>query len=447
MGANDKSVVGSLDLILNGRTYLGWAYSPSLTDNRRLIVRLVSDNAVLAVGHPATVREDLRHLTEQPTGFEINIGDGVHADVEFDSRAAVVVDDGTTTTVLPIFHTAADQLKIHQAYSILSSLSKPMPPALGREIAALDPLSDVPPIRPWSPPPADLSCLAPIFFEIGAMSPDGGTLVGRDGALFLAGGSNAVATLYNRSENDLARANLIGRRWNDLFAARRRRMADLGAQYLQLIVPEKQSIQGHLMEPPLAGATPLLEAIERNADPAYLSTFGLLLNAEQTKRTYRRNDTHLGPFGAQHVAQAIATAVNVTIPIPTLTKLAVREGDLGGKFNPEIWETVDEPLEIPGTIMPARTTIHLPDDGRHIGRHYLFRNAAALSPLKVVCFGNSQFEAGDLPQALTWWAARIFSEFHFIWDPAFDDAYIDRIRPDVVIGQTIERFLDRVPSR
>ncbi len=81
------------------------------------------------------------------------------------------------------------------------------------------------------------------------------------------------------------------------------------------------------------------------------------------------------------------------------------------------------------------------DTSQHVGTHYVWRNAKAINKLKVIAFGNSFFDRGTSISCLSWWLARLFSEFHFIWSPDMDFEYINKVKPDLVIGQTIERFL------
>ena len=52
-----------------------------------------------------------------------------------------------------------------------------------------------------------------------------------------------------------------------------------------------------------------------------------------------------------------------------------------------------------------------------------------------------------MPGGLSWWFARIFAEFHFVWDPRMDAEYVAAEKPDWVICQTVERFLPSVPER
>jgi hypothetical protein len=92
-----------------------------------------------------------------------------------------------------------------------------------------------------------------------------------------------------------------------------------------------------------------------------------------------------------------------------------------------------------------RTEFELPPNGEHVGIRCVWTNTNAPVPLRVVAFGNSFFERGASGANLSWWAARWFREFHFIWSPFVDYDYIDRVAPDVVVCQTIERFLPMVP--
>jgi hypothetical protein len=86
-----------------------------------------------------------------------------------------------------------------------------------------------------------------------------------------------------------------------------------------------------------------------------------------------------------------------------------------------------------------------PKEGR-IGIRRSWRCPAAPIQMKVLVFGNSFFERGGDSTSLSWWFARIFSEFHFIWSPEMSPEEIEFLKPDLVVGQTIERFMRVVPS-
>ena len=56
-------------------------------------------------------------------------------------------------------------------------------------------------------------------------------------------------------------------------------------------------------------------------------------------------------------------------------------------------------------------------------------------------------DGDDNQSSLSYWLAGWFEEFHFVFSPDLDQDYVDRINPDVVICQTIERFLLHVQGR
>jgi hypothetical protein len=73
---------------------------------------------------------------------------------------------------------------------------------------------------------------------------------GRDGWLFLIGGSIKVTTLYDRQSRLSSDAKL--HHWVKLIEARARRLQGMGIQYIHLNVPEKLTIYDHqLADPPI----------------------------------------------------------------------------------------------------------------------------------------------------------------------------------------------------
>ena len=63
-------------------------------------------------------------------------------------------------------------------------------------------------------------------------------------------------------------------------------------------------------------------------------------------------------------------------------------------------------------------------------------------------FGNSFFANVSSGQPyLSWWMVRLFRDYHFYWTADFDPEEVARRDPDIVITQTIERFLPTLPAR
>src|SRR5438128_5341010 len=73
---------------------------------------------------------------------------------------------------------------------------------------------------------------------------------GRDGWLFLIGGSNSVSSLYDR--NSVLLGDGAVRKWAGLIEQRARRFEQLGIQYVHVNVPEKLTIyDDKLPDPPI----------------------------------------------------------------------------------------------------------------------------------------------------------------------------------------------------
>jgi hypothetical protein len=87
-----------------------------------------------------------------------------------------------------------------------------------------------------------------------------------------------------------------------------------------------------------------------------------------------------------------------------------------------------------------------PPPGGYVGKSYVFRNELAPIRKKVILFGNSFFDNHVFQGSVSYWMAAWFEEYHFVFKPEMDIGYIEAEEPDVVICQTIERFLELVPS-
>jgi hypothetical protein len=64
----------------------------------------------------------------------------------------------------------------------------------------------------------------------------------------------------------------------------------------------------------------------------------------------------------------------------------------------------------------------------------------------VVVFGDSYAFGDDAYPGLSWFLAQAFREVHFVWVPfGWDPDYLDRVGAELVVCQTAERFIARVP--
>lgn len=297
--------------------------------------------------------------------------------------------------------------------------------------------------------PVDASTLpAHGLLTPGLVSFDGSTVVGPRGDLFLKGGSNAVEHLYSESADTRAAP-----RWSELVQRRVDACAERGIAFRQIVIPEKQTILREAFPGAVAGPTRLLGALEPllSACPSYVSMLDRLerLHRVEGLPPFRKVDSHYSYFGARCTVEALLDHLGMRVQLPE-PELEVRlvGGDLGSKFGvgsfvehallpPDGWR--------PGSCEPERSGHWLPPTG-HTGTRITWTSTAPVIDARVMAFGNSFFERGGAPTGLSWWFARLFREFTFVWSPAIDFAQVDNCRPDVVIAQTVERFLPSVPS-
>ncbi|HQZ12753.1 MAG TPA: hypothetical protein PK286_07675 [Devosia sp.] len=316
---------------------------------------------------------------------------------------------------------------------------------IGNGPGALDmPAKDVPAsVKPAPVRPGDMS---PVLLPVGTKSPNGNVMLGGGGKFFLVEGSNGLLAQYGRTASEVAPD--VGR-WRALVAARRDHAASVGAALFQTIVPEQLSVVPHLFPDELRTPTAMFGGVEAALTELlgdrYVSVIGSLeaLGA----RAVRPGDSHLTPEGscalARRITGAIAPGVSIAPEFSGTGKLA---GDLLVQmFNMPIEEHFATPSE---NWFPVPTLISRiePRPNRHMGLEEHWENPAAQIDRSILVFGNSFFATEAFgPAHLGWWFARLFREYHFVWSPGYFAETVTDLRPDIVLCQTIERFLPTVP--
>ena len=277
--------------------------------------------------------------------------------------------------------------------------------------------------------------------------------VGRDGWLFLTGGTNRVMDRYRGG----LRHWLLLRAWTRLIKARAARAESLGIRCLHVVVPEKLSVyddktDGLRYAPAKASTRRLARRLARN--PAYLDLLAPLRAARNGPvPLYLRTDTHWTARGCLLAYRAIMRALGAIPPADIGIRPEVVSDevmDIGEKLRDRPRERIErfmlqrdaERVEV-GPLLAAYEA-----EGRdrevHVGAHVVYRNASAgADPRRLVLFGDScaHFD----PFLLTGMLAESFSEVHFVWSASLDWAYVERVRPDILLFELAERFLARVP--
>lgn len=272
--------------------------------------------------------------------------------------------------------------------------------------------------------------------------------MGKNGFLFLKSGTNNAAEIYLDSHKVDIQA------WTKIIESRSQFCAKQGVQFLQIMIPEKSSVLFEYC--PFSSQngskayTSLTNSLKSLNIP-HLDLLQALTFHLQSKPTFLITDSHLSTFGAAICTKEILNALNCPEILAEKTyQLIERTGDLGARYflsdnKEELEERIIEFKVKDKPMNPKVIDSHDPEHG-HIGIKRVFLNENAPIQKRVVCFGNSFFERGGASSGLSWWLARHFAEFHFIWSPLLDKEYINDTKPHIVLCQTIERFLVRTPE-
>ncbi len=280
---------------------------------------------------------------------------------------------------------------------------------------------------------------------------------GRDGWLFLTGGTNFVTTLYERDGGHLPDANL--RRWRDAIVERRRRCDALGIAYAHLVAPEKLTIYGHkqacpLVDIDLAPAIRLETLFKENAGAfGWVDLVSPMREMRDDVDLYWRTDTHWTPEGSLLAYERLCDALNLapnaglaTRPAQALNKIM----DLGSKFDPPLWESVREidwiagaqRVYVNGIARILETPLHGGDI--HVGAHVIFRNEDAPNNKKILLFGDSFASVGH--DRLTAQLAETARELVFVWSANVDWGLVERLEPDILVTEIAERYMALAPN-
>jgi len=121
-------------------------------------------------------------------------------------------------------------------------------------------------------------------------------------------------------------------------------------------------------------------------------------------------------------------------------------GDLGSHFDPPILEVMRPMVAASRASIVFDNWREISAVGGHIGTIRVFRRDDAPDKRTVVIFGDSYGFGDDAYQGLSWFLAQVFREVHFIWAPfGWDPDYLDSVGAELVVCQTAERFVGRVP--
>ncbi len=455
-------MLGSIDGVMAPDTCFGWALDPA--DPRAgapLQARL--RGVLVAASFERRQRPDLRDCQPNLAGFVARLGSPVPL---LDWLAgAVTLHAGAHA--LPLGRSAVRDLALLYGAELQAELDGP---ELARYLETIAGQSRLAPesrlvlrgaAKAIADPAARLATDqgSMVAVPVGTRSLDGVAMIAHGGHALLVGGTNNVLAQYGPEET-AGEDDAVCAAWLALFRARAAQARAGGHAYLQVIVPEKLSVMPELYTQPIRTPTRALRALEARIadDPAlrghYLPVHALFAAAPDRPGLFPPIDTHLSESGCYRLFCAMLDRLGLERPQePSFTMADDTEpGDLAERFS-------HIPLLnrrcVVGHLDPRLGEAGLqliessdpPEADRHNGMRRRWHNAGGISALRVMAFGNSFFERGGEPKKLSWWFARYFRDFAFVWGPDHDADGVAAFRPDIVVCQTIERFLPTVPAR
>ena len=280
---------------------------------------------------------------------------------------------------------------------------------------------------------------------------------GHDGWLFLTGGSNAVATLYDRESGHLPDSALT--RWRDAIMERQSRCDALGARYAHLVVPEKLTIYGHkqaepLVDPDLSPALRLRTLFPGGAARhGHVDIIDLMRAHRDEMDLYWRTDTHWSPLGCLLGYELLCESLGLEPNADLVHRPFVEDMrllDLGSKLTPPVHEPIREVTwRRDASRVYANGVVRLLEAHElggeiHVGAHAVFENPRARNDCKMLLFGDSFSGVG--PFFLTAALAETVRELIFVWSSNVDWTFVARAKPDILVTEIAERYMALPPN-
>lgn len=283
----------------------------------------------------------------------------------------------------------------------------------------------------------------------GQLSPDGVAIVGKHGHLFINGGSNHNLAAQ-RGEVEMAAGWLED--WRSIVTERLNHEQRAGRRLACLVAPEKLAVYADCFPEDLTphSPRPVLRLLEEGRLPL-VYPLQELRDAREHGDTYMRTDSHLTVLGNRLMAAAVLRELGASPElldqVQDASEPRLGSGDLGLHFDPPVVEAMTKLTGTSRATIASDNWAEVAGLGGHIGTMRVFRREDAPDPRTVVVFGDSYAFGHDAYQGLSWFLAQAFREVHFIWAPfGWDPDYLDDVGAELVVCQTAERFIGRIPK-
>ena len=292
---------------------------------------------------------------------------------------------------------------------------------------------------------------------------DDDVTVGLDGWLFLTGGVNETLRFYDEPDF-FSQSSRAG--WAKLLIDRFEKCRRREIDYAHIAPPEKLTIYPEFFPCALKAfhgcpSHALGEVFAAHPQSAVLQAAYVDLLAPfaiakaDGRQLYWKTDTHWTFLGAWTAYLALCRRLSVK-PDWSIANRGFDHGemilDLGGKLIPPVTEQYrTQHIQSKARRVFANSLVKFKEKyelegiaGLHGGSSVVFNNDSPDADHRcVVVFGDSYAEYR--PILLSAILAETFQAVHFIWSARIDWDYVDAVKPDIVISELAERFMNYVP--
>lgn len=281
-------------------------------------------------------------------------------------------------------------------------------------------------------------------YELGyeTLSSDGVAIAGADGWLFIGDGSNHWEGQFT-GEFHLTESGLAD--WMKAFERRHYVSQLIGAQFVHLVIPEKQSVLTKarwVNDVKIQSQRPILQLVQALSvgESRLIYSASMLARESYYAELYFRGDSHCCVSGTWlyflDVAKHIWSNKQFDFALVPLQR-SWRKQDLLAKYAHNIYEEIIVIARHAQVVFDNQLAKHT---GAQVGNHYILHNEQALYSETVIIYGDSySFDMGFSDVVSVF-----FQKVHFIWGTVVDFNYCKQHAANYVIVQSAERFLARV---
>lgn len=254
-------------------------------------------------------------------------------------------------------------------------------------------------------------------------------IIGEDGELFLSGGAHQVEDFIlgikepslNSFEN-----------FDSNIKFRMKVSEDIGAQYVHIVCPDKQTIYSNNY--PIKNTKALGDLYKEKCSSSFLYP----VHEIGSDGTYFRTDSHWNPTGALRATKHVLDKFNINYTNEnqrlSLSTTIEQSGDLGGKLTPQLREFVEHYKENLFKITLCN---------EHKGNDGLIKiciNPEAQEDSRLLIFGDS------FMMCCLSYFSDVFKYVIFVRSRHFHPELVYSYRPTHIISSNVERYLSHVDS-